>query len=74
MGKVLSVAKKTFSIHFTSKYVLFQLRTKFFVPDKISFVWEKNILSGQMDRPEVENLQSGRQKRFQEVFSAMLGI
>ena len=48
-GKFFSMAKKSFLIHFTSKYVLFQLRTKFlsgtkkdFVWDKKYFVWDKN--------------------------------
>ena len=36
------MAKNSFSIHFTSKFVLFQVRTK-------SLCRQKNILSGQMD-------------------------
>ena len=42
LWKILSMAKKSFSIHLISKYILLYLRKKI-------FVWTKNILSRQMD-------------------------
>ena len=39
------MAKKSFSIHFTSKYVLFQLRTKFLSGTKYILSGRKSVLS-----------------------------
>ena len=50
VDKILSMDKKLFSIHFTSKCVLLQLRTKFFVQDKNILSVTKIILLGQKDK------------------------
>ena len=49
-GKILSVAKKSSPILFTSKHELFNLGQNFLSRTILILSWPKNILSGQMDR------------------------